>query len=228
MCGHTNTHNHPHKHLLPPPVIPHFRKSTSLPSVLYHSLLGPWLAQMALQESMHSSGKASNRNQVQQEGKKTKRDFSQGLFSPGFLGVLCWYFHSEHASQQGRGSNVCPPKQWGDLGEGKCVIVAGTHQQPENTQKGCGHATVDIQAGEQTHKTDKSLIRTQISLLFVFLHTQTCREWCKLPVLSVRACVYTCSYPTVDCCVITHSPTKDHQAKWDIVPVPRWSCFKSC
>lgn len=57
---------------------------------------------------------------------------------------------------------------------------------------------------EHTYKADKNLIRiqTQISLLFVFLHTytQTCTEWCKLPVLSewvgisacVRACVCVC------------------------------------
>lgn len=211
MCTQTHTITPTNTHH-PPPVTPHFRKSTLLPFALYCSLLGPWLAQMAPREPICSTGMASNRNQVREEegGKKTRSThkhpktwfFPLPLFSLLYWGVFYRYFHSEHAAQQVRGWNVCPPKQWGDLEEAESAIVSengGTPATGKNTHEGCRlymgrHATVDAKTHEQVNKhtcagnrqKPRKNINCNLFTLCLLTHSNmhTYTVWCKLLVLS--------------------------------------------
>lgn len=86
---------------------------------------------------MHSSGKAPNRNQVQEEGEKTQHDFPEVCLVPLFL-FFCVCFADisiQSTLHDGQRLECLPTQTMRGFGEEKSVIVAGsggTRRQPEN------------------------------------------------------------------------------------------------
>lgn len=181
----------------PPPVTPHFKKSTWLhllfpPRAVIGSIGSMGIDSPNWHDSQSKQSARRRRVKKPKQGShiSTKETWFLPLFSFLYCSVFCSYFHSEHALQQVRGWDVCSPEQWGDLEDGESAIVSesgGTQATEKYTHKGCRlhmgrNATVDANTHKQVnkhtrpHNRQKPRKNTNSNLftLCLLAHTQTC------------------------------------------------------